>query len=113
MVQVMNAPARLKLPRTSPSEELVALFVPLADEKERGVRARVHFARDQANARSERSTSPESHRIYSLAASIASDWVFRHEVTIDDLNEVVVSLQSLFLVAARFDRIEKAANARG
>lgn len=109
----MNAPAKIKPRRSSPSEELVALFVPLADEKERAIRARIHFARDQANARCERAASPESARIYGLAASIASDWVFRLGVSIDDLNEVVTSLQSMFLVAARFDRIEKAANARG
>jgi hypothetical protein len=109
----MNAHTKVKPRRASPSEDLVALFVPLADEKERAVRARIHFARDQANARSERAASPESARIYGLAAGFASDWVFRPGVSIEDLSEVVTSLQSMFLVAARFDRIEKAANARG
>lgn len=109
----MNAHAKVKAARSSPSEELVALFVPLAGDKERAIRARIHFARDQASVRCERAASPESQRIYGLAAGIASDWVFRHGASIDDLNEVVASLQSMFLVAARFDRIEKSANARG
>jgi hypothetical protein len=97
----------------SPSADLVALFVPTADEKEREVRARIHLARDQANARAERAESPESARIYHLAAAIASDWVFRRDAPIEDLNEVAAALSGMFLAAARFTRIEKAANARG
>jgi hypothetical protein len=61
-------------------------------------------------------SAPRARKVIESTASPRAShpiWVFRHEVTIDDLNEVVVSLQSLFLVAARFDRIEKAANARG
>jgi hypothetical protein len=97
----------------SPSADLVALFVPTATDEEREVRARIHLARDQANARCERASSPESVRIYAVAAAIATDWVFRREVTIDQLNEVITALQGMFLAAGRFDRIEKAANARG
>lgn len=97
----------------SASADLVSLFVPTAGDEERTIRARIHFARDQAQARAERAASHESARIYTLAAAIASEWVFRAGASLTDLGEVVTSLQSLFLVAARFDRIEKAANGRG
>ena len=97
----------------NPSSEMVALFVPLADDTERAIRARIHFARDQAQSRAERAASPESARIYTLAAQIAGEWVFRPDVPAETLAEVVTSLQSMFLIAARFDRIEKAAHGRG
>ena len=88
------------------SAELVALFVPGADGEEKALRTRIHLARDRAQARAERMDSFEGSRICHLASAIASEWVFRRETGLDELNEVLAALSQLFLAAGKFDRLE-------
>jgi hypothetical protein len=85
---------------------LVSFYVPEASPQELALRTRIHVARDTARARCERCDSPEGHRIYAVAATIATEWVFRHQVSVDKLREVLEALSRLFLAASVFDRLE-------
>lgn len=86
--------------------DIVAMFVPEAAHVERTLRARIHLARDTAQARRDRASSFEAARIYAETANVAREWVFRRGASLEDLEEVIKILTWLFLAAGALERLE-------
>ena len=88
-----------------PPLDAVSVFAPWCDETERGLRIRIHRARDSATARATRCKHGEARAIYWLAAQMASARVFAR-MPAESLKETIDNLSRLFLVAGWIERTE-------
>ncbi len=91
--------------RTDEPLSPIDVFAPWSGPEERGLRLRIHKARDIAQARAIRSTHERARSIYWIAAALAGAWVFTR-APIDDLNEILAGLNRLFLAAGMIERLE-------
>lgn len=85
---------------------IVEMFMPGASEEEKALRARLHLAIATAHSRFESSQSDLGGRAYISAATIARAWVFKRDVSKDDLEEVIKILSWIFLAAGALERLE-------
>lgn len=95
--------------KLSPREaavEIVATFMPEAGAEERALRARIHVARDTSSTRSVRVASFDSKRIYSVATSIAGEWVLKRCATKEQLVDVLEIITALFKAAQAYERLQ-------
>jgi len=83
----------------------IDVFAPWAAGEERGLRLRIHKARDIAQARAARSRHVHARSIYWSAAEIAHAWVFQRAPS-DQLNDILEALTRLFLAAGAIERLE-------
>lgn len=92
---------------SAPEQHLtpIDVFAPWAGAEERGLRLRIHKARDVAQARAARSKHGRARTAYWLAAQFAGDWVFTRAPT-DALEEVIKGITWLFLFAGLIERLE-------
>ena len=85
--------------------DAVSVFAPWCGETERGLRIRIHRARDSATARATRCKHAGARSIYWLAAQIAAARVFARMPN-EDLKETIDNLARLFVVAGWIERTE-------
>ena len=83
----------------------VDIFAPWCGEVERGLRVRIHRARDTATARATRCKHSNARAIYWLAAQMASERVFARMAP-DDLRDTINHLARLFLIAGGIEQSE-------
>ena len=102
----MTDMGRLALSPKAAAADIVAMFMPEVGDAERALRARIHFARDTAQARRNRATTFESARLYAETADVACEWVFKRGTSLADLEEVIKILTWLFLAAGALERLE-------
>lgn len=101
----MSAEVRIPDPIAAAVEQ-VGHFLPETGDDERQLRARIMYARDIASTRSARGMSFDGRRLYSIAAGIASDWVFKRPASMDELQDVRAILARIFLSAGALERLE-------
>jgi hypothetical protein len=83
----------------------VAVFAPWAGPTDRPLRLRLHRAQAAATARATRSKHGNARSLYWLAAQLAAERVFARIGT-DELNETILNLGQLFMVAGWIERSE-------
>lgn len=83
----------------------IDVFAPWCGEVERGLRVRIHRARDTATGRATRCKHGNARTIYWLAAQMASERVFAR-MLVDDLQDTINNLARLLLVAGWIERSE-------
>ena len=84
----------------------ITVFAPWCGPDERGLRIRIHRARDSATARATRCKHGNARTILWIAAHLAADRVFARMPN-EDLKETLENLARLFLVAAWIERTEE------
>ena len=93
-------------PETQPAPaDAVSMFAPWCGEAERGLRVRIHRARDSATARATRCKHGDARTIYWLAGQMASARVFARMPN-EELKDTIDNLARLFLVAGWIERTE-------
>lgn len=101
----LEDPTRNVLPTQPDPLDPISMFAPWAGEPERGLRVRMYKARDIATKRARSSRHMQARLIYSVAAELASDWVFRR-CEFDELERVLRALSQSFLAAGNIEAVE-------
>lgn len=89
----------------APAIDAISVFAPWSGEAERGLRLRLHKARDIASARASRSTFRRARLLYGVAAELASDWVFCRAES-EALEDVLNALAQIFMAAGKIEKRE-------
>jgi hypothetical protein len=100
-----SKPTEVTAEAQPPQIDAISVLAPWCDETERGLRDRIHRARDSATARATRCRQGNARTIYWLAGQMASERVFAR-MRNEDLKETIEKLAMLFLVAGWIERTE-------
>jgi hypothetical protein len=92
---------------TTEQECPVKTFAPWASDRERSLRVRIHKAQIVAMARASSEHNSLARDLYSIAAELALEWVFRRVEDVELLERVLRALCQLFLAADNILQVDR------